>query len=212
MIEIKILKPTTDFDKFVELMNKFKQRAETSRTTFNIDNIENYISYITDKFIKSDPKFFIVATVLYNEEVISFHIGATLATLYNREEVMPTWYYLLAYNDEKTLKIAGESIGRLGVVLMNHFEDINYYSFYATTRLPLNLLNAEDIDEYLDKVFQKNYPIFRYKRFIEQIILNQEKLTELRNSFTGYNLLLPTKCSRPLVLMKYEMINRFRNF
>ena len=60
---------------------------------------------------------------------------------------------------------------------------------------------------YLENVYNKNYPIFRYHRYVEQIITSIDELNQLLHKFAGYSVVLPKTINRPIVLMKNEMMN-----
>ena len=209
---IKILDPAVDLELFNEVMRQFKnQIVELKNYTYDKTNIDEYVTWVSDIFTGYDKKLGIIACVLNGDELISLHIGSAISVIWNKSnEILPIWIYLLAYN-KPTGKIPGPNIGKLGVELMHHFEDQHYYSFYTTTRLPVNLTNTTDIQTYLEKVYNKNYPIFRYHRYVEQIITTNDELNHLLRKFAGYSVILPKIINRPIVLMKNEMMNVHRN-
>jgi hypothetical protein len=208
---IKILDPNVDLALFDEIMNQFKnQIAELKNYTYDNTNTEEYITWVRGIFTRYDKNLVIIACVLDNDKLIALHMGCAMSVIWNREnEILPTWIYLLAYH-KPTGKIPGSNIGKLGVELMHHFEDQHYYSFYTTTRLPVNLTTTTDIQTYLENVYNKNYPIFRYSRYVEQIITTNDELTQLLSKFAGYDKILPKTINRPIVLMKNEMMNVHR--
>jgi len=208
---IKILDPAVDLELFDEIMRQFKnQISELKNYTYDKTNVDEYITWVRNIFIGYDKKLVIIACVLNEDELISLHIGCSISVIWNRvSEILPVWLYLLAYN-KPTGKIPGPTIGKLGVELMHHFEDQHYYSFYTTTRLPINLTTTADIQNYLETVYNKNYPIYRYSRYVEQIITTKDELTNLLNKFDGYGGILPTTINRPIVVMKNEMMNNYR--
>lgn len=208
---IKILDLDTDIELFDNILAQFKtQILDLKNYTYNKTNIDEYITWVRDIFIRYDKRLFIVACILDGDELLSLHMGCAISVIWNRvNEILPTWVYILAYN-KPTGKIPGANIGKLGVELMHHFENQHYYSFYTTTRLPVNLTTTSDIQNYLEKVYNKNYPIFRYNRYVEQIIATNDELKDITNRFAGYNMILPKTINRPIVIMKYEMMNNHR--
>lgn len=208
---IKILDPAIDVELFDKIMIQFKnQIADLKNYTYDKTNIDEYVKWVRDVFIGYDKKLVIIACVLDGDELISLHMGSAISVIWNKSsELLPIWIYLLAYN-KPTGKIPGPNIGKLGVELMHHFEDQHYYSFYTTTRLPVNLTTTTDIQSYLENVYNKNYPIFRYSRYVEQIITTIDELTQLLLKFDGYGGILPKTINRPIVLMKNEMMNIHR--
>ena len=208
---IKILDPKVDIELFDSVLSQFKsQILNIKNYTYDKTNIDEYITWVRDLFIRYDKELFVVACVLDGDELLSLHMGCAISVIWNRaNEILPTWVYILAYN-KPTGKIPGSIIGKLGVELMHHFEDQDYYSFYTTTRLPVNLTTTADIQNYLEKVYNKNYPIFRYNRYVEQIITTNDELKSISNKFAGYNIILPKTINRPIVVMKYEMMNNHR--
>jgi hypothetical protein len=210
--EIKILDPEFDIHLFDKILADFKnQILKLKNYTYNTTDIDITIKWLKHHFTKQSKNKFIVACILNEDNLVALHIGCTISVIWNREnETLPVWVYFLAYNIS-TSKIPGSIIGKLGVELMHHFENSKYYSFYATTRLPVNLISTSDVQNYLENVYNKNYPIFRYHRYIEQIITTNDELKLIRDKFLGYNLILPEPINRPIVLMKYEMMNNHRN-
>ncbi len=208
---IKILDPNTDIELFDNILSQFKtQILELKNYTYDKTNIDEYITWVKDIFTRYDKKLFVVACILDEDKLLSLHLACAISVIWNRaNEILPIWVYLLAYN-KPTGKIPGPIIGKLGVELMHHFEDQHYYSFYATTRLPVNLTTTSDIQNYLEKVYNKNYPIFRYNRYIEQIITTNDELKSTATKFPGYSVILPKTINRPIVVMKYEMMNNHR--
>lgn len=208
---IKILDPDLDLVLFDEIMNQFKnQIAGLKNYTYDKTNTDEYIAWVRGIFTRYNKNLVIIACVLDEDKLISLHMGCAMSVIWNREsEILPTWVYLLAYN-KPTEKIPGPNIGKLGVELMHHFEDQHYYSFYTTTRLPVNLTTTDDIQTYLENVYNKNYPIFRYSRYVEQIITTNDELNQLLSKFDGYAGILPKTINRPIVVMKNEMMNVHR--
>jgi hypothetical protein len=210
--ELKILDPKFDIELFDKILSDFKtQILKLKNYTYDTTYIDDTIKWYRHNFLQQSKNKFIVACILDKDNLIALHIGCAISVLWSREnETLPIWMYLLAYNTP-TSKIPGSAIGKLGVELMHHFENSKYYSFYATTRLPVNLISTSDVQNYLENVYNKNYPIFRYHRYIEQIITTNDELKLIRDRFLGYNLILPYTINRPIVLMKYEMMNNYRN-
>jgi hypothetical protein len=211
--EIKILDPAVDIELFDKILIEFKdQILKLKNYAYDITNIDEYVEWYRYNFAKQSKNNFIVACILDEDQLVSLHMGCSISVIWGRpNEVLPVWVYLLAYN-KPTNKIPGSTIGKLGVELMHHFENNQYYSFYTSTRLPVNLTTTADIQNYLENVYNKNYPIFRYNRYVEQIITTNDELKSILTRFGGYNLnLLPKKINRPFVLMKYEMMNNYRN-
>jgi hypothetical protein len=209
--KIKILDPKVDIELFDNILSQFKSQISNIKNyTYDKKNIDEYITWVRDIFNRYDDKLFSVICILDENELLALHMGCSISVIWNRaNEILPIWVYLLAYN-KPTGKIPGPIIGKLGVELMHHFEDQHYYSFYATTRLPVNLTTTSDIQNYLEKVYNKNYPIFRYNRYIEQIISTNDELKSIATKFPGYGVILPKTINRPIVVMKYEMMNVHR--
>ena len=208
---IKILDPAVDVELFGDILYQFKtQILKLKNYTYDKTTIDEYITWVRYIFARYDNKLFSVICILDGNELIELHMGCSISVIWDRvDEILPVWVYLLAYN-KPTEKIPGPMIGKLGIELMHHFEDQHYYSFYTTTRLPINLTTTSDIQTYLEKVYNKNYPIFRYNRYIEQIITTNDELKSIATKFAGYRIILPKSINRPIVIMKYEMMNNHR--
>lgn len=171
---------------------------------------ENQISFLRTQYYSSTTDDYAIAAAIKNNEVIGFQIGCKLHIMYERSTPIFPYWYVLAHAHKNFNQNAKILISSLIQKLTNHFEQQKYYTFYVLVRLPFNMTITNNIDDYLDNIYQKNYPVTRYRRYIEQVCYDNESLKKICKLYQGYYRLFPLSISRPIVLLKYEAINNYR--
>lgn len=178
---------------------------------FDNENIGNTIEWLRKKYYECSVDDYAIAVTVENNNIIGFQIGFKIHILYNRDNLtFPYWYLSVHCHKENHFSFPGELSGQMALKLMNHFEQQKYYTFYTLVRLPKQLSKTADVDNYLDTMYQKNYPLYRYHRYVEQVCYDNESLEKVKQLYKGYYKFFPNVIHRPVVLMKYEMKNNYR--
>jgi len=193
------------FDIYLQKIKKVKNYA------FDINTVDSIVDWLRKKYYESTIDDYAISAALEHNEIIGFQIGFKIHLLYNRDTpTFPYWYLSVHCHKNDHFTFPGHLSGQMALHLMNHYERQKYYTFYALVRLPKNLIKTTDIDNYLKNVYQKNYPLYRYHRYIEQVCYDNESLDRVKQLYTGYFRFFPKTINRPVVLMKYEMMNNHR--
>lgn len=170
----------------------------------------NKIPFLRKQYYNRSIDDYAIAAAIENNEVVGFQVGCKLHVMHDMSGPAFPYWYVLAHAHRDFHKDPQPLISHLIQKLTNHFEQQKYYTFYTLVRLPFNMSITNDIDNYLDKVYQKNYPVTRYRRYIEQVCYDNESLEKISKIYRGYARLFPSAISRPIVLLKYELINNYR--
>lgn len=189
---------------------KIRHVKYSNAANSNDEIIDNNINFLRTKYYTSRIEDYAIVAAIKNNEIIGFQIGCKLHIMYNMQPPVFPYWYVLAHSHKNFHRDSTILITHFIQKLTNHFELQKYYSFYTLVRLPFNMSITNDIDTYLDTVYQKNYPVTRYKRYIEQVCYNNESLEKICKMYQGYSRLFPSSISRPIVLLKYELLNNYR--
>lgn len=211
MLDAKLL-DKSEYLEMKECLAILKLKVKTSkRSLLEVSNIDKFTEWLEEQFTISPETDYAISVAKECNKIIGFQIGIKINLLWQRQNyTFPYWFLGVHCHSETQTKIPGPLIGKMALQLMNHFENQHYYTFYAVVKLPKNLDKSSNIDSYLDTVYQKNYPLYRYNRYIEKVIRSNDSLEEIKQNFIGYTNFFPKKIDIPILLLKHEMKNNFR--
>lgn len=217
MIEKRILDKDKDFNYFSSMLDEYLNFLKTTTNPlYDYKDAELFCDWLKLQFKIRNKNDLIAIGSFEKESITKILISYKIEISWKKEiieNVIPYYVIGLMYFKNKSLNVPAEKISELDQILTDHFERQNFNKGFMTIKAPkfiINNTNGDLIDNYINNIFTKTFYGNRYTYQVETVIRSQEDLNKFK--FKAFKSLLPKTIIKPIMLISFNLKNKFKKF